>query len=49
MKTEYVKLRVTPEMKSKIKEAADAQNRSISNYVEMLILRDIAENCKKND
>lgn len=49
MKTEIVKLRVTPELKEQLKSLAESKHRSVSNYIEMLILRDVAENCKEND
>lgn len=40
-KTEVVRLRVTPELKTKIRELADEENRTISNYLEMLIKNEI--------
>lgn len=41
MKTEVVRLRVSPEMKDKIKSAADRDNRTISNWIENLIKKEI--------
>lgn len=37
-KTEYLHIRISPEMKAKLQALAEAENRSISNYIEMLIL-----------
>lgn len=36
-KTERIYLRLTPELKEKIRAAAEAEGRSISNYIEHLI------------
>lgn len=36
-KTERLYIRLTPELKAKIQSAAEAEGRSISNYVERLI------------
>ncbi|MGN0985138.1 MAG: DUF1778 domain-containing protein [Candidatus Enterenecus sp.] len=36
-KTELLQVRVSPDLKAKIKAAADADNRSVSGYVENLI------------
>lgn len=36
-KTERLYIRLTPELKKKIQAAAEAEGRSISNYVERLI------------
>ena len=41
MKTERIYLRVTPELKSKLQDLADAENRTISNYIENLIKQEI--------
>lgn len=41
MKTERIHLRVTPELKSKLQDLADAENRTISNYIENLIKQEI--------
>lgn len=37
-KTERVNLRLTPEMKEKLQKAADAENRTLTNYIENLII-----------
>ena len=36
-KKERINLRITPEMKEQLQAAAEAENRSITNYVENLI------------
>lgn len=38
-KTEVIRLRVTPELKKQVETAANAENRSITNFVENLILK----------
>jgi uncharacterized protein (DUF1778 family) len=38
-KTERLYIRLTPELKEKIQAAAEAEGRSISNYVEHLIIQ----------
>ena len=40
-KTERLQIRITPELKEKLQELADAENRTISNYIENLIKREI--------
>lgn len=47
-KTERLHLRLTPELKAELQALADAQNRSMSNLVESLLLRAV-ENDKKCD
>ena len=41
MKTERIYLRVTPELKSKLQDLANAENRTISNYIELLIKKEL--------
>lgn len=36
-KSEVIRLRVTPDFKAKIQAAAEAENRTVSNYIENLI------------
>lgn len=36
-KTERIQIRVTPDLKDKLQQLADAENRTISNYIENLI------------
>ena len=38
-KTERINLRVTPEMKEQLQKIAAAENRSITNYIENLIIQ----------
>lgn len=37
VKTERLEIRLTPELKEQLQAAAEAENRTISNYVENLI------------
>lgn len=41
VKTDMLKVRVTPDLKAKIQAAADAENRTVSGYIVNLIKRDI--------
>ena len=38
-KTERIYLRISPELKAQLQAAAEAENRSLSNYLEHLIRR----------
>lgn len=40
-KTERLQLRITPELKAKLQEIADAENRTLTNCVENLIIKAI--------
>ena len=40
-KTEVVRLRITPELKEKLQALAAAENRTVSNYIENLIIREL--------
>lgn len=42
-KTERVNLRLTPEMKDKLQKAADAENRTLTNYIENIIIKVLKE------
>ena len=42
-KTERVNLRLTPEMKEKLQKAADAENRTLTNYIENIIITVLKE------
>lgn len=46
IKTDMLKVRITPDLKAKIQAAADAENRTVSGYVINLIMRDIAKKTK---
>ena len=51
-KTERLYIRLTPEVKSQLAEAAASKNRSITNYVEDVILASLdakGENAMNND
>ena len=37
IKTEVIRLRVSPELKERVAEAAEAENRTVSNFIENLI------------
>lgn len=41
-KTERLQIRLTPEMKEQLQALADAENRTVSNYIENLIKRELA-------
>lgn len=38
-KTERINLRITPEMKELLQKAADAENRTLTNYIENIIIK----------
>ncbi len=38
-KTERVNLRLTSELKEQLQKAADAENRTLTNYIENLIIK----------
>lgn len=42
-KTERINLRLTPEMKDKLQKAADAENRTLTNYIENIIIKALKE------
>lgn len=42
-KTERVNIRITPEMKDKLQKAADAENRTLTNYIENIIIKVLKE------
>ena len=42
-KTERVNLRLTPEMKEKLQKAADAENRTLTNCIENIIINALKE------
>ena len=43
VKTDMLKVRITPDLKAEIQAAADADNRTVSGYIINLIMRDIAK------
>mgnify|MGYP002764753411 FL=1 len=42
-KTERVNIRLTPEMKEKLQKAANAENRTLTNYIENIIINALKE------
>lgn len=42
-KTERINLRLAPEMKEKLQKAADAENRTLTNYIENIIIKALKE------
>lgn len=40
-KTDRIQIRISPELKEKLQALADAENRTMSNYIELLIVREI--------
>lgn len=42
-KTERIDIRISPELKSKLQQAADEENRTVSNYIINLIQKDLKE------
>lgn len=40
-KTERLQLRITPKLKDEIQKLADAENRTITNYIETLLKKEI--------
>ena len=49
VKTDMLKVRITPELKAEIQAAADAENRTVSGYIVNLIMRDIAKKAKPGE
>ena len=43
VKTERLQIRITPELKEQLQQLADADGRTVSNYIEMLIKNAISE------
>lgn len=43
MKTERLQVRVTPELKTKLQKLADEDGRKISNYIKLLIEKELKE------
>lgn len=41
-KTDRLQIRISPELKKALQELAAAENRTVSNYIEFLVLREIA-------
>lgn len=41
MKTEHLQIRIDAETKEQLKAAANKENRTVSNYIEMLIKKEL--------
>ena len=41
MKTERLQIRISPELKQQLQRLAEAEGRTVSNYVEQLIKREL--------
>ena len=46
IKTDMLKVRITPELKAKIHAAAESENRTVSGYIINLVMRDIDKKSK---
>lgn len=46
-KTERLQIRITPELKEQLQKLADADGRTVSNYIEMLIKNALSEKTEK--
>lgn len=40
-KTDRIQIRISPELKEQLQKLAEAENRTISNYIENLIIREL--------
>lgn len=40
-KTDRIQIRISPELKAKLQKLAEAENRTVSNYIENLIIREL--------
>lgn len=40
-KTDRIQIRIDPELKAKLQKLAEAENRTVSNYIENLIIREL--------
>ena len=49
IKTDMLRVRITPDLKAKIHAAAEAENRTVSGYIINLIMRDIAKKTKSGE
>lgn len=45
-RTEFIQMKVMPSLKEKAQERAEEEGRSLSNYIEWLILKDLKEHNK---
>ena len=47
-KTERLNIRISPELKEQLQALADAENRTLSNYIERLIIEAVEKKNGKN-
>lgn len=47
VKTERLQIRITPELKEQLQRLADRDGRTVSNYVEQLIKRELEQKLNK--
>jgi predicted DNA-binding protein len=40
-KTDRIQIRISPELKEQLQKLAEAENRTVSNYIENLIIREL--------
>lgn len=40
-KTDRIAIRISPDLKAKLQALAEAENRTVSNYIENLIIREL--------
>ena len=45
-RSEFIQMKVMPSLKKKAQERAEEEGRSLNNYIEWLILKDLKENEK---
>lgn len=49
LKSEVLRLRITPELKEKVQAQAEAENRTLTNWLETLIKRELERVDKKEN
>lgn len=42
-KTDRIQIRISPELKAELQKLAEAENRTVSNYIENLISRELSK------
>ena len=42
-KTDRIAIRISPDLKAKLQALAEAENRTVSNYIENLIIRELSK------
>lgn len=40
-KTDRIQIRISPDLKEKLQKLAEAENRTVSNYIENLIIKEL--------